>query len=62
MILILIILLIIILNSNILVEGFNTCSEFYSNNLSILNTQPKAPPLKGYENSKINYDNYNKKK
>ena len=62
MILILIILLIIILNSNILVEGFNTCSEFYSNNLSILNTQPKALPLKGYENSKINYDNYNKKK
>lgn len=60
--LILFILLIIILNSNIITEGFNTCSEFYSNNLSLLNMQPKVPPLKGYENPKVIYKNYNKKK
>ena len=51
--LILFILLIIILNSNIITEGFNTCSEFYSNNLSLLNMQPKISPLKGYEEYKV---------
>ena len=60
--LILFILLIIFLNSNIITEGFNTCSEFYSNNLSLLNKQPKVPPLNGYENPKVIYKNYNKKK
>lgn len=57
----LLILLVIILNSNILKEGFNTCSEFYSNNLSLLNSQPKLSPLTGYENLKIMYEDYNKK-
>ena len=60
--LILFILLIIILNSNIIVEGFKTCSDFYSNNLSLLNEQPKAKPLTGYENLNVIYENYNKKK
>ena len=30
-----------------------TYSEFYSNNLSLLNIQPKVPPLKGYKDYKV---------
>ena len=53
MIIILLILIIIFLNNNVIKEGFNTCSEFYSNNLSLLNMQPKISPLKGYEEYKV---------
>ena len=53
MILILLILIIIFLNNYVIKEGFNTCSEFYSNNLSLLNMQPKISPLKGYEEYKV---------
>jgi|TARA_Y100000389_G_C17466990_1_gene526552 hypothetical protein len=60
--LLLLILIVIILNTNIVKEGFNTCSKIYSKNLLLLNSQPKVASLSGYENLKVLYEDFNKEK